>query len=503
MRVLFISIIALMGVAGAQAPTGLDDLTRTLDWRAMRSSSANPDLSKNGDARPVPPGETLVLLDADGPGVVNHIWCTINSPDIFHGRSHVVLVYYDGAEEPSVEVPLGDFFGVGHGAAENYASAVSAVSSHGRARTCYWRMPFREHITIAIRNDSQEYKTDSFYFYVDWEKHEALPNDTVYLHARYRQENPTPPEDFLLLDTVGRGHYVGTVYSVQQAENGWFGEGDDRFYIDGESEPSLRGTGTEDYFADAWGFRKFETPYYGVTLWEGYNAGDRNTAYRWHIADPVPFRESLRVAMETRGSIFTKQMEFLGQFLPRQDFVSAVAFWYQTPAVPVVDPLPPVADRVAPYRILPVSELEVRAEPKMGFSQGKDGFQYLAFSNEATVEVDFSVPEDGRYQVNGIMQYGVLGGYYQAALNGRQLGSPIDFWQSGQDPLWTRFDLHDLKAGETYTLSFVGQGPSSHRRTASPPVNGIAMSHLVLLRLEDLPGYEVTQKKVIEERKAQ
>lgn len=486
------SLILASGFAAAQAPNGLDALTRQLDWTPQRSSSANPDLSKNGDARPIPPGETLVLLDADGPGVVNHIWCTINSPDIFHGRSHVIRVYYDNAEKPSIQIPLGDFFGVGHGAAENYHSAVTSVSSYGRARSCYWRMPFNEHIRMTISNDSSEHRTGSFYFYVDWEKHDSLPDDTVYFHANYRQERATGPEDFLLLDTKGRGHYVGTVYSVQQAENGWFGEGDDRFYVDGEDYPSLSGTGTEDYFNDAWGYRQFATPYFGVPLWEGYSAGDRNTSYRWHIPDPVPFKESIRVQIETRGSIFGRDMDFLGQFLPRQDFASGCAFWYQSPAVPIENEMPPLEDRVAPYRIIPAGELEVRPET----AKGGDGVNYAPISPEATLEIDFDVPEDGRYQINAVMQYGVIGGVYQASLNGKDLGAPIDFCRSGMDPVWTRFDLHDLKVGEIYTLKFEGQGVSPNRRTARPPVHAIAMSHLVLLRLEDLPGFEVTQKRV-------
>ena len=466
------------------------DLTRQIDWVPQRASSANPDITKNGDARSIPPGGELVLADLEGPGVINHIWCTIATPDIFHGRSHVVKIYYDNRDKPSVQVPLGDFFGVGHGAAADYKSAITSVSSHGRARSCYWKMPFHQRARVVVANEGT-HRTSSFYFYVDWQKHDSLPDDTVYFHAQYLQENPTSEDDFVLLDTKGRGHYVGTVFSCQQAEQGWFGEGDDRFFVDGEDYPSLSGTGTEDYFGDAWGFRQFETPYFGVPLWEGYLPGDRVTAYRWHITDPVPFKKSLRVQMETRGSVYTESMEFLGQFLPRQDFVSGVAFWYQWPAVPLTEPLPPVQDRTPPWRIIPVGDLTASANPNLGFTHTKEGIRYQCPQPDGSVEVEFTVPEDGTWQVNAIMNYGLVGGIYQPSLNGTDVGGPIDFSAQGAfDWLWTRFDLHKLKAGETHRLKLTGKGRSPYVRTRLAGMHGLAMSHLVLLRLEDLPGYE-------------
>lgn len=489
-----LSLITLCALSvmfpAARGQLNSNDLTRQIDWVPRRASSANADLTKNGDARSIPAGEELVLADLEGPGVINHIWSTIGTKDIFHGRSHVLKIYYDGNERPSVEVPLGDFFGVGHGAAADYDSAVTAVSSHGRARSCYWKMPFHKRARVVVANDG-EFSTDSFYSYVDWQKHDSLPDDTVYFHAQYRQENPTGPEDFVLLNTTGRGHYVGTVLSCQQAEQGWFGEGDDRFFIDGEASPSLSGTGTEDYFGDAWGFRQFHTPYFGVSLWEGYLPGDRVTAYRWHLRDPVPFKKSLRVQMETRGSVFTSTMQFLGQFLPRQDFVSGVSYWYQCPPVEIEEPLSPASKRIAPYQILSVADLNASAEPALGFSQSKDGINYMCPLPNGVVDVEFTVPEDGNWQVNAIMNYGLIRGVYQPSLDGLDIGGPIDFSDQGAfDWLWTRLDLHRLQAGKTYHLKFTGKGRSPHLRTRMGPVHGLALSHLVLLRLEDLPGYE-------------
>jgi len=473
-----------------------DDLTRQIDWVPQRSSSANPNLDRNGDSRSIEVGGELVLADLTGPGVINHMWSTIATDDVFHGRSLILKVYYDGASYPAVQVPLGDFFGVGHGAAADYHSAVTAVSSLGRARSCYWKMPFHKNAKVVISNDGT-FRVNSFYFYLDWEKHESLPDDTVYFHAQYNQEQATGPDDFELLNTTGRGHYVGTVWSCQMTEQGWFGEGDDRFYIDGEPEPSLRGTGTEDYFGDAWGFRQFATPNFGVSLWEGYMPGDRCTAYRWHLTDPVPFRKSLKVTMETRGSIYSKGMQFHGQFLPRQDFVSAVAYWYQWPAVELKEELPPAKDRVAPYQFLKTTDLDISAKPSIGLMKSKEAVNYLCSVPDAEFTVKFRVPENGTYQINPIMNYGGIGGVYQPSLNGEEIGGPIDFSAKGAfDWVWTRLDLHELKKEKTYTLRFKGQGKSPHVRTSLGNVYGLGIAQIALLRLEDLPGYQKTLQEV-------
>ena len=495
-------LCAAFSVNAQPSPELLEPLTRQQHYVAQRASSAQKDLASNGDARPVPAGGTLVLADLEGPGVISHIWCTIGTYDIFHGRTHVLRIYWDGEEKPSVEAPLGDFFGVGHAAAANFTSEMVAVSSHGRARVCYWRMPFHKSAKITLTNESDK-NTDSFYYYIDWQKHEKLPEDTVYFHARYRQEYPAQPGDYTVLETEGRGHYVGTVQSVHQVEIGWFGEGDDRFYVDGEEYPSLSGTGTEDYYNDAWGFRKFDTPYYGVSLWDGYMDGDRVTAYRWHIRDPIPFTKSLRFEIEHRGSVYTEMAQHLGQFHERPDLVSSVAFWYQWPIATFDEPLPPASERVAPYRLIPANELEVRTDS--GGKPTVDGpsVTYMPGEKEDAIEFDFTVPEDGTYQVNALMVYGFMGGVYQSSLNGKPLGEAIDFCTSGLDPVWTRFDRHKLKAGETHTLRFEQIGTSPRKRTILPTMNGVGMYYLVLLRLEDLPGYHEIMKRELERRKNQ
>ena len=501
-------LAACAGFAQDLGGAGLDALTRQQDFEARRASSSDEDITRNGDDRGIAAGETLVLMDEDGPGVVTHFWNTIAAYDIFHGRSVVLRVYYDGSDKPSVEAPLGDFFGVGHGAYRNFTSLPVSVTSHGRSRTCYWRMPFRKHIKITATNDAKEQEVDSFYFQINWQKHASLPKDVAYFHARYRQETPAQPGNYTILETKGRGHYVGTVLSTHQVEMGWFGEGDDFFYIDGAERPQLCGTGTEDYFNDAWGFREFATPYYGVPLYEGVFAGDRVTAYRWHIQDPVPFRESLKLDIEHHGSIYNDQASLmtanLGGFIERPDWVSSVAFWYQYPPAVVEEPMPPVEKRVPPYRILDPSKLTYRADPAMLVVPMAPYLAYLPSTLKASIEFDFEVEQDGRYRVDGVFLHGLMGGIYQPMMDGVKIGAPHSFFIDNFDPVWVNLDVHDLKAG-THTLRFEGTGESpAGLRTVAPKIthlNAFGVVSFSLLRLEDMEGYGVVLKRKLEEKK--
>lgn len=485
------SVAHAQSAATGPAATGnlFQSLTRPTDGATRRASSADPDLAKNGDAKTIHPGETLVLGDLEGPGAITHFWNTVASADPFSGRSLVLRIYWDGAEKPSVEVPLGDFFGVGHGAVATFHSLPVSVSSYGRARNCFWRMPFRKHAKVTLTNEATEYGDVSCYYYLDWEKLPELPPDVLYFHARYRQAMPAQPGDYTLLETRGRGHYVGTVYSVHEVKLGWFGEGDDRFYIDGESLPSLRGTGTEDYFGDAWGFRQFATPFYGVSLWEGVFPGDRVTAYRWHLNDPVRFRESLKVAIEHRGSLFTDAGVQTASFAERPDWISSVAFWYQTPAVAGDEPLPPADKRIAPYRVLPAKDLKMRAQPPLLVTKSERGVVYAPAKADAEIALDFEVAEKGRYQVSAVLMPTVFGARYQPFLDGEAAGPELDLCNTGADWTWYGFDLHDLEAGK-HTLKFAGRGASPHKRALAPPASAIGINSIILLRLEDMKGYK-------------
>ena len=327
----------------------LDALSRLHQGRSMRASSSDANWqSGNKDSRGISPGEEQIIADLDGPGVIHHIWFTIHSPELQFGRSLTLRMYWDDRTEPAVESPIGDFFAVGNGTRRYVDSLPVSVTSEGRAFNCYWSMPFAKHARITLTNDSPTNKV-GVYWYVDYETLPSLPPDTPYFHAQYRQEYPAKlGQNYLLLDTEGAGHYVGTVLSIIQRTKSWFGEGDDFFYIDGEAEPSIRGTGTEDYFCDAWAFREFCRPYYGVVMFEGFDVGDRTSVYRWHIKDPIRFTKSLKVEIEHKGVMFDDKDKLISHFHERADLFSSVAFWYQTGPAKRFASLPPAEERVVP-----------------------------------------------------------------------------------------------------------------------------------------------------------
>ncbi|HNZ47869.1 MAG TPA: DUF2961 domain-containing protein [Candidatus Hydrogenedentes bacterium] len=481
------------------AQSQLSLLTRALDFEAQRASSSNKDLGRNGDAHSILPGESLTLLDAAGPGIVNHFWNTVGTADPFYARSLVLRIYYDGQESPSVEAPLGDFFGVGHGAAKELDSIPVSVSSLGRSRVCYWAMPFRKHIRVVVANENPAVKVDSFYYYLDWQKVDQLPEDTLYFHARYRQEAPASEGNYTILQTEGRGHYVGTVLSVHQMETGWFGEGDDFFYIDHAETPQLKGTGTEDYFNDAWGFREFCRPYHGVSLYEGVVVGDRVTAYRWHILDPVPFKESLRLEIEHKGSIFDEEAPIakfeIGGFIERSDWVSSVAFWYQYPPVNSDEPFPAWADRMPPYKIISASDLSYKADPPLLVLPLSGAILYAPMSGTGEITYTFAIEEKGTYRLDGLFTHSLMCGVYQPYLDDAPIGAPVDFSAPGFDPLWMHLDTLILDAGEHH-LKFVGTGATPRfYRSMAPLHNGIGILSLSVLHLEEMAGFKVALKK--------
>jgi hypothetical protein len=328
---------------------GLGGLAQMQEAVSRRASSSDANwTSGNADARQIAPGETLVLADLTGPGCITHIWTTVATPEPGYSRLLSLRMYWDGETHPSVEAPLGDFFGVGHGMDVPFVSLPVTVAGEGKARNCYWPMPFRKHARIEVTNEGRQ-TVNAFYFQVDWEQRAKVAKDEAYFHAMYRQEYPAAwGQRYLLADIEGRGHYVGTVQSVRQRLASWYGEGDDFFFLDGDTEPTLRGTGTEDYFLDAWGFRAGMSPYFGVPLWEGYEVGDRTSVYRWHILDPVRFTRSLRVEIEHTGPSVTQAgLQPVG-YGERPDDMASVAFWYQEEPHKPWAPMPVGYDRFYP-----------------------------------------------------------------------------------------------------------------------------------------------------------
>jgi D-arabinan exo alpha-(1,3)/(1,5)-arabinofuranosidase (non-reducing end) len=471
MRWLLPLVAVVIAVSAAAQPTSPDlaTLWQPQVGRSFRSSSADPNWQNgNGDARPIAPGQTLTIAALEGPGVIRHIWFTVAAEDPNYPRTMSFRAYWDGAVTPAVETPLGDFFAVGHGLSNvTVNSAPVHVSSEGRAYNCYWPMPFRKSARLTVRNDSDR-PVGALYWYVDWVRTGALPADTRYFCAQYRQEFPAQPGDYLILDAEGQGHFVGVVYSVQNAVASWFGEGDDRFYIDGEAEPSLRGTGTEDYFCDAWGFREFNGPFYGVSLWEGYEVGDRGTVYRWHIPDPILFSKSLRFTIEHKGVTFNEKGEVISGFMERPDYLSSCALWYQVPPVKrFVEGLPAASERLpaSPRVVIEAEDLIPTATKSDdggletqdgGWSGGKQLF-FTPGAQGAFLEVTFSVAEEGLHDVSGLVTHSWDYGIYEVRLDGNPVGRRLLLYSPDVKTEMTRWGQHQLTSG-SHTLRFSAVG---------------------------------------------
>ena len=435
----------------------LSGLERLKSFESRRASSSDKNWkSGNADARPIKPGGTLTVAELDGPGVITHIWNTIAHEAPFYSAQMTLRIYWDGEEHPSVECPIGDFFGIGHGVDKSFMSLPIRVSSDGRGRNCYWPMPFRKSARITVSNESDK-PCHAFYFYVDWQKHESLPVDTAYFHAMYRQEFPAVMgRNYLLADIEGRGHYVGTLQSVYHSSPGWYGEGDDFFFIDGEREPSLRGTGTEDYFCDGWGFRQQDGPFYGTPLWEGYSTGDRSTAYRWHIPDPIVFKKSLRAEIEHKGSQNFADGKFDG-FIEREDLMSSVAFWYQTephkpwPALPAGPARLPFREQtlVVGWKAVPVTKHSahpIEVQPAGGTTDGKQ-LWFKPGDEKAWVEIPFTVEQDITAELWGKMLDSWDYGTYRIMLDGKEIGRH-ELYAANPTPNTHRWGIRKLTAGD-------------------------------------------------------
>jgi hypothetical protein len=318
------------------------DILRSLgqpqDYVSRRVSSYDRS-GGNRDSLAIEPGATAVLAEIPGPGAIHHIWVTI-AAEPFYARKLVLRMYWDGEAGPSVEAPVGDFFGVGHGLDRNFSSLPINCSSEGRARNCYWYMPFRKSARITVTNQGRK-PVAAFYSYVDYRELKEPSEPGPYFHAQYRQEMPcSPGHNYVLLEAEGQ-HYVGCNLSVLQRAMGWWGEGDDMIFVDGEKAPSLHGTGSEDYFSDAWGMREDESPFYGCPLQEeDFQAGSKATVYRFHIPDPVPFTKSIAVTIEH------------GHANDRADLFSSVSYWYQAEPHKPHPTLPSPEERL-PYALEP------------------------------------------------------------------------------------------------------------------------------------------------------
>lgn len=286
----------------------------------------------------IPAKSTFTLADIAGPGSIQHIWMTITG----NWRHSILRMYWDDEKDPSVEVPVGDFFGMGWGKYAHLNSLAVAVNP-GSAFNCYWPMPFRKKARITIENISEQDVT--LFYQIDYILTE-VPPDAAYFHAQFRRVNRLPYKSvYVLVDEIkGKGHYVGTYIAWEVHNNGWWGEGEIKFYMDGDKDfPTICGTGTEDYFCGSYDwdtkrkvvegvevtdYTEYTGPYTGlhqIIRGDGhYKVMQRFGMYRWHINDPIRFEKDLKVTIQALG------WRNDGRYLPLQDDIASVVYWYQT-----------------------------------------------------------------------------------------------------------------------------------------------------------------------------
>jgi hypothetical protein len=343
------------------AQVAVDQLTRLGDYESRRASSYDR-TGANADYRHLKPGETLELLSEDGPAEIRHIWITMATGEAYHLKKVVLRMYWDGESEPSVETPIGDFFGLGLGTYTVFHSALLAVAPD-KALNAYFPMPFDRHGRITVTNEGVQEITD-FYWNIDWVKLPALPAGTVYFHAQYRQcapcrgwykgnfysndftearrdprwRNVSGKDNYVFLEARGEGHFAGVTLSVFQNQWGGWNEGDEMIWIDAEPEPRIHGTGGEDYFNGAWGFSSlYSFPLVGLTEFHGWEPGARFSHYRFHLEAPVRFHQSIKVTIED------------GHANLRSDNLYSVAYWYQKEPHAKFPPLPAAEERVPKF----------------------------------------------------------------------------------------------------------------------------------------------------------
>jgi len=337
--ILLVPVVLLLSARLFGQDPVLDDLPALRDFESHRITSADP-TGGNADWWDIGPGQTRLLAEIRGPGRIVHFRDNITSREPHHLQLHVLRMYWDGEKEPSVEAPVGDFFGVGFGLSERFSSALMCIDQRpgkltdpaatGAARNCYIPMPFARAARITLTNEGKQ--SSRHWVEINYRTYHSPPRDQLYFHAQYRQGTPPPQGPYLILDAKGRGHLVGCVLSVKNNDGGWWGEGDEIVWIDGKH--AMQGTGSEDYFCESYGLRAGCFPYFGVTLLEE----PFTTAYRWHVPDPVTFRESLRFLIEQgNGSPPFRS----------GNYYYSVAYWYQTEPHAPFPKLPGVAERIS------------------------------------------------------------------------------------------------------------------------------------------------------------
>jgi hypothetical protein len=453
---------------GAGSPSSfMALLSRSQDYSASRVSSYNREGGPRDNLWIPTTGEEVTLADLRGPGAITHIWTTFRGG----GRDLVFRIYWEGSQNPSVEAPIGDFFGVAMGQDANVTSLPIQVSSEGRARNCWWYMPFNTsaRVTVSAVPSEEKPKTDtiSLYFYIDYLVYSRPQKDLNYFHARFQETDPAERgRPVKLLEVEGSGHFVGVVMGHRARTPGWFGEGDDIITVDGKV--SFLGTGTEDYFCDAWGFRVFSDLYHGVPVMEGRGVGSRLSAYRFHIMDAIPFRTSFKFEIEHWPWI--SPWPNTGR-----DYYSSVGFWYQSkihhpwPRLEKLlsnEPWNPAKGRWHIAGAVEAEDLGILGyHSRLGETErptvrlempNLSGDRMLVFDSGGDGEFSLLVPakNDGTYDLTVYFVRAPDFGIVNVLVNGQTVGDPVDTFLRTDDltrPIWPPKDFTfpgvRLKAG--------------------------------------------------------
>lgn len=340
-------------VAGQSGDAALPSYARAQNFRSLKQSSYDR-TGGNHDSWRIEPGQSHEVFQSDGPGVISHIWFTIAAQSGDHLKELVLRMYWEGNDKPSVETPVGDFFGLNLGQYFIYQSAFLNCSSV-KALNSYFAMPFRKSARITITNEGQK-PVNSFYSNIDYKLVPSLPDDIAYFHAEYRQATPNQARqysagsqemnkdgknNYTFVEARGKGHLMGITLGVAQNSENWFGEGDEMIFIDDENSPAITGTGTEDYICGAWDFGGKDTAIAFAHLYNGApyiaipeRTGGRYCLYRWHADAPVTFNRYLKHTIEH------------GHADNRHDCYYSVAYWYQSQPYTDLAKLPSAADRI-------------------------------------------------------------------------------------------------------------------------------------------------------------
>lgn len=439
------------GLAQAPFEGPLGDLHRAREGGLAHYSSADS-TGGNDDWRPVEPGETLVLVDHQGVGVVRRWWITIAPLDDAEVLRHLIVrCYWDGEERPSVEVPVADFFGMGFGEWKDFISLPLNMTSGGF--NTYWPMPFRQSARITVENTG-EAPVEKLYYNVGIRTYDRLPEDALYFHAQYRQARTLNGQPVTILETTGRGHYVGTLLSMQPETGESFSylEGDERIFVDGEETPGIVGTGTEDYFSSGWYYNtgEYSALYHGVSIKDD-ERGRINT-YRWHVEDPIPFQQQFRFEIEHGATNDAPGVEY-----------SSVAFWYQTHPHAAFPPLPehlsPLAQISAPSieaeTLLERARAtggELRIQEMGDFEGGWGGGAQLWWVGATPgdrLTLPLEAPTAGSYELVGFFTRAQDYGIARLKVNGEAVGTLVDGYAPAVEPTGAiSFGRVELRTGE-------------------------------------------------------